>query len=154
MGNKSPAMGVHCFIVPGQPSHFIEVRPTPWNDVVLAKKTCEIVDCCPESSNFNALLQQAIEFIKQAGFEYVQARVEHIREKRRLLENTGLFGDAYRLLADIANVAIIVAILAMAFIATADSDSKKAARATLARPYRLCTVTRPTHGPGHKAHHR
>ncbi|MBL8077404.1 MAG: 4Fe-4S dicluster domain-containing protein [Anaerolineales bacterium] len=33
----------------------------------------------------------------------------------RLLENTGLFGDAYRLLADVANVAIIVAILAMAF---------------------------------------
>ncbi|HUM26051.1 MAG TPA: heterodisulfide reductase-related iron-sulfur binding cluster [Anaerolineales bacterium] len=33
----------------------------------------------------------------------------------KLLENTGLFGDAYRLLADIANVAIIVGILAMAF---------------------------------------
>ncbi|WP_162626201.1 hypothetical protein [Aeromonas salmonicida] len=91
MGNKSPAMGAHCFIVPGQPSHFIEVRPTPWNDVVLAKKTCEIIDCCPEISDFNTLLQQAIEFIKQSGFEYVQARVEHIREKRRLLENTGFY---------------------------------------------------------------
>ncbi|MEN9564621.1 MAG: hypothetical protein RIR73_2865, partial [Chloroflexota bacterium] len=33
----------------------------------------------------------------------------------RLLDNTGLFGDAYRLLADIANVAIIFGILAMAF---------------------------------------
>ncbi|MBK8823491.1 MAG: (Fe-S)-binding protein [Anaerolineales bacterium] len=33
----------------------------------------------------------------------------------KLLEHTGLFGDAYRLLADIANVAIIVGILAMAF---------------------------------------
>jgi len=33
----------------------------------------------------------------------------------KLLENTGLFGNAYRLLADIANVAIIVGILAMAF---------------------------------------
>ncbi len=33
----------------------------------------------------------------------------------KLLENTGLFGDAYRLIADIANVAIIVGILAMAF---------------------------------------
>jgi len=33
----------------------------------------------------------------------------------RLLENTGLFGDAYRLLADVANVAIIVGIVAMAF---------------------------------------
>jgi hypothetical protein len=33
----------------------------------------------------------------------------------RLLENTGVFGDAYRLLADIANVAIIFGILAMAF---------------------------------------
>ncbi len=32
----------------------------------------------------------------------------------KLLENTGLFGDAYRLLADIANVAIIAGILAMA----------------------------------------
>jgi Fe-S oxidoreductase len=32
----------------------------------------------------------------------------------RLLENTGLFGDAYRLLADIANVAIIFGIVAMA----------------------------------------
>ena len=31
----------------------------------------------------------------------------------RLLENTGLFGDAYRMLADIANVAIIVGIVAM-----------------------------------------
>lgn len=31
----------------------------------------------------------------------------------RLLENTGIFGDAYRLLADIANVAIIVGIIAM-----------------------------------------
>ncbi|MFN8399878.1 MAG: heterodisulfide reductase-related iron-sulfur binding cluster [Anaerolineales bacterium] len=31
----------------------------------------------------------------------------------RLLENAGLFGDAYRLLADIANVAIIVGIVAM-----------------------------------------
>ncbi|HNO93651.1 MAG TPA: hypothetical protein PKJ84_05745, partial [Anaerolineales bacterium] len=31
----------------------------------------------------------------------------------RLLENTGLFGDAYRLLADIANVAIIIGIIAM-----------------------------------------
>ncbi len=31
----------------------------------------------------------------------------------RLLENTGLFGDAYRLLADIANVAIIFGIVAM-----------------------------------------
>jgi len=33
----------------------------------------------------------------------------------KLLEHTGLFGDAYRLLADSANVAIIVGILAMAF---------------------------------------
>lgn len=33
----------------------------------------------------------------------------------KLLEHTGLFGDAYRLLADIANVAIIVGILAMIF---------------------------------------
>ncbi|MBK9207233.1 MAG: (Fe-S)-binding protein [Anaerolineales bacterium] len=33
----------------------------------------------------------------------------------KLLEHTGLFGDSYRLLADIANVAIIVGILAMAF---------------------------------------
>ncbi len=32
----------------------------------------------------------------------------------RLLENTGIFGDAYRLLADIANVAILAGILAMA----------------------------------------
>lgn len=32
----------------------------------------------------------------------------------KLLENTGLFGDLYRLLADIANVAIIVGIIAMA----------------------------------------
>ena len=32
----------------------------------------------------------------------------------RLLNSTGLFGDAYRLLADIANVAILVGILAMA----------------------------------------
>ena len=32
----------------------------------------------------------------------------------KLLENTGVFGDAYRLLADIANVAIIVGIVAMA----------------------------------------
>jgi Fe-S oxidoreductase len=32
----------------------------------------------------------------------------------RLLENTGLFGDAYRLLADILNVAILVGIVAMA----------------------------------------
>lgn len=31
----------------------------------------------------------------------------------KLLENTGLFGDAYRLLADIANVAILVGIVAM-----------------------------------------
>lgn len=33
----------------------------------------------------------------------------------RLLENTGMFGDVYRLIADIANVAIIFGILAMAF---------------------------------------
>ncbi|MCB0100652.1 MAG: 4Fe-4S dicluster domain-containing protein [Anaerolineales bacterium] len=33
----------------------------------------------------------------------------------RLLDNTGLFGDVYRLIADIANVAIIFGILAMAF---------------------------------------
>ena len=33
----------------------------------------------------------------------------------KLLEHTGLFGNAYRLLADIANVAIIVGILAMIF---------------------------------------
>ncbi len=33
----------------------------------------------------------------------------------RLLDNTGRFGDIYRLIADIANVAIIVGILAMAF---------------------------------------
>ncbi|MCL4272679.1 MAG: (Fe-S)-binding protein [Anaerolineales bacterium] len=33
----------------------------------------------------------------------------------RLLDNTGRFGDVYRLIADIANVAIIVGILAMAF---------------------------------------
>jgi len=33
----------------------------------------------------------------------------------RLLDNTGLFGDVYRLIADIANVAIIVGIVAMAF---------------------------------------
>lgn len=32
----------------------------------------------------------------------------------RMLENTGLFGDVYRLLADIANVAILVGIIAMA----------------------------------------
>ena len=32
----------------------------------------------------------------------------------RLLENTGLFGDAYRLLADVANVAILFGISAMA----------------------------------------
>ncbi|HEY3313352.1 MAG TPA: (Fe-S)-binding protein [Anaerolineales bacterium] len=32
----------------------------------------------------------------------------------RLLDNTGIFGDVYRLLADIANVAILVGILAMA----------------------------------------
>jgi len=32
----------------------------------------------------------------------------------KLLEHTGLFGDAYRLLADVANVAILVGILAMA----------------------------------------
>lgn len=32
----------------------------------------------------------------------------------RLLDNTGLFGDAYRLIADIANVAIVAGILAMA----------------------------------------
>ena len=31
----------------------------------------------------------------------------------RLLENTGLFGDAYRMLADIANVAILIGIVAM-----------------------------------------
>jgi Fe-S oxidoreductase len=33
----------------------------------------------------------------------------------RMLDNTGRFGDVYRLIADIANVAIIVGILAMAF---------------------------------------
>ncbi len=33
----------------------------------------------------------------------------------KLLENTGLFGDVYRLIADIANVAIVGGILAMAF---------------------------------------
>ncbi len=33
----------------------------------------------------------------------------------RLLDNTGAFGDVYRLIADIANVAIIFGILAMAF---------------------------------------
>lgn len=33
----------------------------------------------------------------------------------RLLENTGIFGDVYRLIADVANVAIIFGILAMAF---------------------------------------
>ena len=33
----------------------------------------------------------------------------------RLLDNTGMFGDVYRLIADIANVAIIVGIVAMAF---------------------------------------
>ncbi|HNK63453.1 MAG TPA: hypothetical protein PLE14_05340, partial [Anaerolineales bacterium] len=33
----------------------------------------------------------------------------------KLLEHTGLFGNAYRLLADIANVAIIFGIVAMAF---------------------------------------
>ncbi|HMV29710.1 MAG TPA: 4Fe-4S dicluster domain-containing protein, partial [Anaerolineales bacterium] len=33
----------------------------------------------------------------------------------RLLDNTGIFGDVYRLIADIANVAIIFGILAMAF---------------------------------------
>lgn len=33
----------------------------------------------------------------------------------RLLDNTGLFGDVYRLIADIANVSIIVGIVAMAF---------------------------------------
>ncbi len=91
MGNKSPAMGSQCFIMPGQPSHFIEVRPTPWNDAVLAKKTCEIVDGCPDCSDFNALLPSAIDFIKQAGFEYVQARVEHVREKRHLLELAGFY---------------------------------------------------------------
>jgi len=32
----------------------------------------------------------------------------------RLLNSTGLFGDAYRLLADVANVAILVGILALA----------------------------------------
>jgi Fe-S oxidoreductase len=33
----------------------------------------------------------------------------------RLLESTGIFGDLYRLLADVANVAILVGILAMVF---------------------------------------
>lgn len=33
----------------------------------------------------------------------------------KLLENTGLFGDVYRLIADVANVAIVGGILAMAF---------------------------------------
>jgi Fe-S oxidoreductase len=33
----------------------------------------------------------------------------------KLLDNTGLFGDVYRLIADIANVAIVLGILAMAF---------------------------------------
>ncbi len=33
----------------------------------------------------------------------------------RLLENSGLFGDVYRLIADVANVAILFGILAMAF---------------------------------------
>lgn len=33
----------------------------------------------------------------------------------KLLENTGLFGDIYRLIADVANVAIVGGILAMAF---------------------------------------
>lgn len=91
MGNKSPAIDSHCFFVPGKPLHFIEVRPTPWNDVVLEKKTCEILDCCPDSSDFNSLLQPAIDFIKKSGFKYVQARVEHIREKRRLLELAGFY---------------------------------------------------------------
>jgi hypothetical protein len=91
MGNKSPAMGSHCFFVSGNPSHFIEVRPTPWNDVVLEKRTCEILDCCPDSTDFNTLLQPAIDFIKQAGFKYVQARVEHIREKLESLKEAGLY---------------------------------------------------------------
>jgi Fe-S oxidoreductase len=33
----------------------------------------------------------------------------------RMLDNTGRFGDVYRLIADVANIAIIVGILAMAF---------------------------------------
>lgn len=84
-------IGSHCFFVPGNKSQYIEVRHTPWNDVVLEKITCEILDYCQNSSEFPSLLQQAIDFINSSGFEYVQARVEHIREKRHALENAGFY---------------------------------------------------------------
>jgi hypothetical protein len=91
MVSKLDAVGSHYFYVLWDQSQCIEVRHTPWNDVVLARKTCEIMDYCPDSSEFHFLLQQAIEFIKNAGFEYVQARVEHIREKRHALEEAGFY---------------------------------------------------------------
>ncbi|MBL0456199.1 hypothetical protein JD499_03085 [Aeromonas enteropelogenes] len=58
---------------------------------MLEKSTCEILDYCQDSSVFPVVLQQALEFIKCSGFEYIQARVEHIREKRHALENAGFY---------------------------------------------------------------
>jgi len=48
------------FFAPGDQSLYIEVRHTHWNDMVLARRTCEIIDHCPNSSEFNSLLSQAI----------------------------------------------------------------------------------------------
>lgn len=84
-------MSSRYFYVPGDQSQFIEVRRTHWNDMVMARSTCEIIDCCPDSSEFHTLLQQAMEYIKYSGFEYVQARVVHIREKRHTLEQAGFY---------------------------------------------------------------
>ncbi|HHQ4594640.1 TPA: hypothetical protein ACSP2D_003951 [Aeromonas veronii] len=91
MVSKLGALGSRYFYASRDPSLCIEVRHTPWNDVVLARKTCEIIDHCPDSSEFNSLLPQAIDFIKQSNFEYVQVRVEHIREKRHSLETSGFY---------------------------------------------------------------
>lgn len=91
MVSKLDAMGSRYFYVPRDQSLYIEVRHTPWNDVVLARRTCEIIDNCSGNSAFHSLLQQALGYIKDSGFEYVQARVEHIREKRHPLEDAGFY---------------------------------------------------------------
>jgi len=75
------------FFAPGDQSLYIEVRHTHWNDMVLARRTCEIIDHCPNSSEFNSLLSQAIH--KKSNFEYIQARVDHLRDKRHALEVAG-----------------------------------------------------------------
>ncbi|MDE7530956.1 hypothetical protein [Aeromonas salmonicida] len=91
MVSKLDAMGSQFFYAPRDQSLYIEVRHTPWNDVVLARRTCEIIDHCPNSSEFNSLLPQAISFIKKSNFEYVQARVDHLRDKRHALEVAGFY---------------------------------------------------------------